>query len=708
MSLGSEACILKLKEEVCLLHDVVERANKRANMKVAYSWKFPGKSAFETKVLPVLSKCNFSSSNKPSNAMLHVFLLEMIIDRCLLIFQILSHLCKTVCHHLCSSYEDSNSLSSCINEHVSVVFYLVSLIGDNTETKEAVFLKYDEGNRETSYETERLTDRKIAADAIKWIADVERYYKSSSQAPSELTNKNGELEIRSQGTQATIYENQGENSPQLFSLVIQVLSKCLVKPMDTYNLPSETGRFISEVKNLSGWTGCKADESKSLFSSVERDITRLIKYLETNSSSIKIMEEQLDLMKKENAQLSKEILDQQYEFKTAHENLSKEIRNLSKKNIELKEENTNIKTKVKNLHNMIEVKESRTLELENQCEVMKNSIENLQKLCDVDTIQSNEINLPSKSSCVIESCLLKLRHKLENTNDECHRISKLLEMKEMENHNMNSQLLLLTTKHEKLSTRINQLTNNNEQLKEEIVEKNNSIEYLTSQLTNSNQKVSELEGFLHDIQSKLIESEEIQKSTKLNLEQVKLENNELHEKLNKLNEDLLNMAQYPDLNGPIIFENENNEKSVDEELKGQIRANELRITLLMEQTKRLRNAVLVINAKKQNMNDNNNNEIQLMNETTELMSPEIDNLLLTDDNDNATSIIRPNSISSLDNILSDHQSVKEDHSRIRQKTYTKPNIISSEVNGNNSSIQLWSGPSTTRKGSSRPQSRKRK
>lgn len=43
----------------------------------------------------------------------------------------------------------------------------------------------------------------------------------------------------------------------------------------------------------------------------------------------------------------------------------------------------------------------------------------------------------------------------------------------------------------------------------------------------------------------------------MNLEQVKLENNELHEKLNKLNEDLLNMAQYPDLNGPIIFENEN-------------------------------------------------------------------------------------------------------------------------------------------------------
>lgn len=105
---------------------------------------------------------------------------------------------------------------------VIVRFVFHHLNFSDTETKEAVFLKYDEGNRETSYETERLTDRKIAADTIKWIADVERYYKSSSQAPSELTNKNGELEIRSQGTQATIYENQSENSQQLFSLVIQV------------------------------------------------------------------------------------------------------------------------------------------------------------------------------------------------------------------------------------------------------------------------------------------------------------------------------------------------------------------------------------------------------------------------------------------------------------------------------------------------------
>ncbi|CAH8584294.1 unnamed protein product [Schistosoma rodhaini] len=701
MSLGSEACILKLKEEVYLLHDVVERVNKRANMKVAYSWKFPGKSAFETKILPVLSKCNFSTSNKPSNTMLHVFLLEMIIDRCLLIFQILSHLCKTVCHHLCSSNEDSNSLSSCVHEHVSVVSYLISLISVNAETKEAVYLKYDEENHETSYEVERFADRKIAADAIKWIADVERYYKSSSQAPSELTDKNGELVTRSQGTQATISENQGGNFSQLFQSVIQVLSRCLVKPMDTYNLPSETGRFISDAKHLPGWIGCKADESRSLLSSVERDITRLIKYLETNSSPIKIMEEQLNLVKKENVQLSKEILDKQYEFNTVHEKLSKEIRNLSKRNIELKEENTNIKTEIENLHKMIKTKESRTLELENQCEVIKNNIENLQKLCDSDTIQPDEINLSSNPSCIIESCLLKFRHKLENTIDECQRISKLLEMKEMENQNMNSQLSMLTTKHEKLSTRLNQLTTLNEQLEEEIALKENSIQYLNSQLTNSNQKVSEIENSLNDIKSKLTENEDIRKSTELNLEQVQLENKELHEKLNKLNEDILNMAQYPDLNGPITFEN--NEKSVDEELKGQIQANELRITLLVEQTKRLRNALLVINDKRQNMNNNHNNEIQFMEENTELLSPKIDHSILSDDDNNnddgdATSIIRPNSISSLDNMSSDNRSVKEDNCRIRQKTYTKSNINSSEVNGNHQNVQLWSGPNATRKG----------
>ncbi|CAH8511011.1 unnamed protein product [Schistosoma turkestanicum] len=706
MSLGSQACILKLKEEIYLLHEVVERVNKRANMKSAYSWKFPGKSAFETEIRSVLSKCNFSTSSKPSNAILHVFLLEMIIDRCLLIFQILSHLCKPVCHFLGSSYENSNSLSSCVNEHVSLVFNLLSLISVSTKRNKIADAQCVEDHQETFHEVDRFVESKLAAEAINWVTEVERFYNSSSQVPSTLTSKNFELETRSQETQTYVSKNLDGNFSQLFLSTIQVLSRCLVKPMDEYNLPSEIGRFIYEVKNSEDQHEWKVDGSKSLSYFLERDITRLVNYLETNSSSIKIMEEQINLMKKENVKLSKEMLDKQDNFNSSQEKLSKEIKKLNKKNSDLMKENTNIKTEVENLNNVIKNKESRILELENQVEIMKNNMENFQKLC-VDTVELNEVDLLSKPSCIVESCLLELRHKLENTTNECNRISKLLEMKEMENQNMNTQFSMLTAKHEKLSTRINQLTDINERFEKEIVLKDNSIKCLNSELTSSNKKLNELENSLHDMKNMLTEKEKVHKSAELNLEHVKSENIELCEKLNKLNEDLLNMAQYPDLNGPITFENDNNDKSVDEELKGQIQANELRITLLMEQTKRLRNALFVINDQRQSMNYKNNNnddENQLMNKDTELLSPKIDHLLLgvhDDDDNNAPSIIHSNA-------SSDNRLVDEDNYRARQKTYTKPSIISNEVNGNHSSVQLWSGPSITRKKSSRPQSKRKK
>ncbi|KAK4470423.1 hypothetical protein MN116_005616 [Schistosoma mekongi] len=685
MSLGGEACILKLKEEVYFLHDVVERVNKGVNMKTAYSWKFPGKSAFEIKIHSVLSKLNYCTTNKQSNEILHVLLLEIIIDRFLVIFQILSYLCKTYCFYSDSCYEDSNSLSSCVSEHVSVVNSLVNLVGVSRETKENSGRKCDGRLQETSHEILKSAGKNIAADAMRWIADIERFYNNSFQRTSKLSSKNDELETKSQETQTEISEIRSENYSQVFSSMIQVLAKCLVKPMDIYNLPSETGRFIREVMNFPNGDNWELDVSKSIFLFLERDTSRLIKYLEVQSSSKKRLEDQVNLMRNENVQLHKEIVVKQNELNHLNEKLSKEVRGLSEKTNQLNEENTKLKINAEDLTKTLENKEFQVLELENQCQVMKKNINNLLKLCDIDRIDLNDTSLPSNPSRIIECYLLELQRKLETTTNEYQCITKLLDEKEVENQNMNSQYSVITTNYEQLTIRINQLTDLNEQLKQQILQKDHLIEQLNNDLTYSNKKINELE-------------------------QTKLESEQFNKKLNEMNEILLQMAQYPDLNGPIIIENENiKEKSVDEELKGQIQANEHRITLLTEQTKRLRNALLLLNNKKQNMNtnndENNNHTEQSVSEDMELLSPETDYLLLANkNNDTNSSSSQVNSVTSFNSISSENQSVKEDNSCGRQKTYTKSVMLSNEINNNHSNVQLWCGP---RKGSSRSQCKRK-
>ncbi|CAH8543889.1 unnamed protein product [Heterobilharzia americana] len=705
MSLGSEICILKLREEVYLLHKFVEELNERANMKRAYSWKFPGKSAFEIKIHSVLSKCSYSTANRSSNTVMHVFLLEMIIDRCLLIFQILSYICKNDCRYVTTYHHYVNSLTSCVSEHVSVVSALVNAFSVNIEKGENIEEKTIEDCYMESLETEKCVDSKVAAEALKWISDVESFYNNSSQIPPKVASENVDIRHKDQESQTEVCQRKDDDCSLVFSVMIPVLAKYLVKPMDTYNLPSETGRFIQQITN-NPRNVCDLDGSKSFFVFLERDLARLMKYFDAHSSSSKVLKDQVNLMKEENTQLSKELIDAQNELNSRNKKLSEQLVELNKKYIEIQEENLKFNVNLEHLNKMLKAKETRINELESQCQVMENSLENLQKLFEVDMNQLTVENSLT-TALTIKSGILELQRKLESTSNNCQHISKQLEIKEIENQNMNSQFTMLTTNNEKLSLKINQLTDINEQLENQIQGKNNSLEHLNSELINYKNKVEELENSLNDMKIKLTENEEIKRQIELNLEQTKSINNELCQKLNKLNEDTLNMAQYPDLNGPIVYEDENiGIKSVDEELEGQIQANELRIILLTEQTKRLRNALKLINEKRDNVMTN----VQTTEkEDIKLLSTEIDDIIL--DNISPTTLCKSNSLQSTENLTSENQFIRENNSCLRSKTYTKSKVTSNDVDINYSSnIQLWSGPNTlsTRitKASNRPRSKK--
>ncbi|CAH8858514.1 unnamed protein product [Trichobilharzia szidati] len=577
----------------------------------------------------------------------------------------------------------------------------ISAYNSNVLDKEA---KENDENKDDSIRcqlnsplTDKYMDSTIAAEALKWISDVERFYNSPSQMASKLTGNNAKITTNCQECQTDVGLNRSDTYSPIFSSIVQVLAKCLVKPMDTYNLPSETGRFIREVNNAPSRNNYDLEELKSLLLFIERDLLRLIKYLDLNSSSSKNMKDQLESMKSENNQLSKELSDAQNEYNNLNEKLSKELNELNKNYKKAQKENSKFKTNLEDLNKALTVKDTRIQELENQCQALENNLDQIERLFNTDVDQLNDDNLPSKSPpssslSKVQSCILELQRKLESTTKDYQSALKKLEVKEMENQNMNSQFTMLTKKHEKLLSRINELTEINEKLEEQLKDKNNSMEHLNSEINKYKSKIQELEKSIQEIKNKSTENESVKSQIQMNLEQVKLENNELCQKLNKLNEDLLQMAQYPDLNGPIVFENENCVKSVHEELEGQIQANELRITLLTEQTKRLRNALLVMNEK----HDANIHTTHVIKqEDTELLSPKIDHLTL---NNITPSISRSNSsILSIDKISTENQSTKEDASCIRSKTYTKSKILSNGSVENHSNIQLWSGPSTTTK-----------
>ncbi|VDQ03475.1 unnamed protein product [Trichobilharzia regenti] len=235
---------------------------------------------------------------------------------------------------------------------------------------------------------------------------------------------------------------------------------------------------------------------------------------------------------------------------------------LNKNYKKAQKENSKFKTNFEDLNKALKVKDTRIQELENQCQALESNLDQIEKLLNTDVDQLNDDNLPSKSPpssslSNIHSCILELQRKLESTTKDYQSALKQLKVNEMENQNMNSQFTMLTKKHEKLLSRINELTDINEKLEEQMKDNNNSMENLNSEINNYKSKIQKLEKSIQEIKNKSTENESVKSQIQMNLEQAKLENNELCQKLNKLNEDVLHMAQYPDLNGPIVFGNEN-------------------------------------------------------------------------------------------------------------------------------------------------------
>ncbi|KAF5394560.1 hypothetical protein PHET_11126 [Paragonimus heterotremus] len=148
----------------------------------------------------------------------------------------------------------------------------------------------------------------------------------------------------------------------------------------------------------------------------------------------------------------------------------------------------------------------------------------------------------------------------------------------------------MQTKHQKLINRAECL------LKENLGQRS-KIEENGILLKKLNKVVSELETERFDLETSCRKHEICQRKLQeevADLSQQKIEFKHqfdgLKDKLTGYEEKIKNLIQYPDLNETIYIENNMSGSSLLSELNEQIKANEMRITLLVKQNVRLRSA----------------------------------------------------------------------------------------------------------------------
>ncbi|KAA0185837.1 hypothetical protein FBUS_06524 [Fasciolopsis buskii] len=190
-----------------------------------------------------------------------------------------------------------------------------------------------------------------------------------------------------------------------------------------------------------------------------------------------------------------------------------------------------------------------------------------------------------------DSCILDLRKQAEEMQKKLIDLDHTCQAKEMANENLRSRIEQWQEKHEHLVQRMQQIMEQKQSQDQALTNEQNVTKEIQLKLTESKRNAEECQTRCQKFQNMIQQLQEQLEQAKLGLEQVTKLKDELLQKMEEYKHQNQLLAQYPDLNGPLRNTMEYAKpKSIEDELSGQIQANQLRIALLTEQTNRLVNA----------------------------------------------------------------------------------------------------------------------
>ncbi|XP_070619233.1 coiled-coil domain-containing protein 157 isoform X2 [Erythrolamprus reginae] len=599
-------CMESLRKDITDLQGTVVSVFSHAGAVRFPSWKFPDKVSCDLDLVALMGQYDFMENDPEFTQHSHVVLLELVIDRLLLLLQSFTGYTENLISE--EAVPPSRAVGPSMSIGLTVRKYWNSMLKLGAFYQQLVAEKKytkDISNLKNSYRAAKAESERYKSGSPDSDVTLPPFQSSplTSSAGSRLldnaysarsdpsVNLPGGRSVHSQTIESALVPCDACESTQAS---LQEVGKAILDLCRTLNVSSSLGKFLKMVEERLGGKQLTATDVGYWATEQSKDLSRINKHVQMLMGLINPLKGELEEFEKQKDELKRQLesLDgclqkekdtkrqQREEMEQLLQKKEKESQQLTAKLQKAKEELGNraisLEMSLSTLKEKLKVQESTIQELEQARKDLQHEMES--KMVDKGEVDEREEQLKALTS-QLERVEQQLNWTNLELNKERARGDSMLQHQES-----------LQVKQENLMQQMDSLDQECEQLKSTVADGEDDRQMMRERL-------KEIQDEKWELQSRL----EAQKrfTEKLKQEKQSLEQSacdlqktiaELGDMIQEMKEKEKLLVFFPDLHVPVEtqFEISGN---VVEDMGKQLQANNIRISVLEEENSRLRNAI---------------------------------------------------------------------------------------------------------------------
>uniref|UniRef100_A0A8C5N1A3 Coiled-coil domain containing 157 n=1 Tax=Leptobrachium leishanense TaxID=445787 RepID=A0A8C5N1A3_9ANUR len=584
--LGDRMCMESLRKDITDLQGTLVDVFSRVGAVRYPSWKFPDKISCDLDLVQLLETYDFVEDEPDFTQLSHVVLLELVIDRLLLLIQsFTTYTCLTSND---KGHPPTHDQGSSMSVGLAVRKFWSNMLKLGTDFKQS---KADQKSCLAKGETGNETSQRLSSSRLQSTPA-----RSQRRTVTPSSQNYIAWDTRTVGCQTMESALVPCDACSIAQNSLREVSDAIINVCIDQNLPCSLSKLQERLNPM----GIMSSNEMCYWASEEsKDLARISKHLSELKLVILPLQDQLQAASVENHKMQLNIESEKKKLEAQQEDMKRQIkeneRHLQQKEHQSVEAMNKMERDKEELRKGAAVLGERVSILKEELKSQHGIIRDLELTKD-HLMHEMQSMVTKEKVTVLEQKVSELKNHLDTTLQLLHDSEEIVSKEQAHVESLQNHKESLQMKQKSLIQELDRLSQECENLQGSLSDSEEEKAKLGEQMEELETEKNNLRSQLEEKQKIMTQLQQEKQSLKDSISGMKRQLKELEVALQEQRENARLLVSYPDLHAPPVIESTGD---ITEDMDKQLQANSIRINILEEENSKLRTSLSKLREKDQ-------------------------------------------------------------------------------------------------------------